>query len=175
MRDTMVLQTDLNAVVKWSTENNMQLHEDKFELLSYRIPKIKYITDALPFMTDIASYITPAGFEIERSSVVRDLGITMIDDFQWTSHINNMVKNARIIASWILGVFSDRSKESMLLQLYKSILRSRVDCLRLQKQLESAKNMAWKCTNWLQNAKNGLTLRKWLELAKHGLKLRNMA
>ena len=65
-------------------------------------------------MTDIASYITPAGFEIEQSSVVRDLGITMSADFQWTSHINNMVKNARIIASWILGVFSDRSKETML-------------------------------------------------------------
>ena len=78
---------------------------DKFELLSYRIPKIRYITAALPFMTDIASYITPACFEIEQSSVVRDLRITMPGVFQWTYNVNNMVKNARIIASWILGSF----------------------------------------------------------------------
>ena len=32
LHDTMALQTDINAVVKWSTENNMQLYEDKFEL-----------------------------------------------------------------------------------------------------------------------------------------------
>ena len=31
--DYAKLQEDLNAVIEWSTKNNMQLHEDKFELL----------------------------------------------------------------------------------------------------------------------------------------------
>ena len=37
-----------------------------------------------------------------------------------------MVTNARTIASWVLGVFKDRSKVTML-QLYKSLVRSRVE------------------------------------------------
>ena len=34
--DTKFLQEDLNRIVDWSTANNMILHEQKFELLSYR-------------------------------------------------------------------------------------------------------------------------------------------
>ena len=34
--DCAKLQEDLNAVIEWSTKNNMQLHEDKFELLSHK-------------------------------------------------------------------------------------------------------------------------------------------
>ena len=35
--DMQHLQEDLNRVIKWSIENNMDLHEDKFEVISYRI------------------------------------------------------------------------------------------------------------------------------------------
>ena len=34
--DYAKLQEDLNAVIEWLTKNNMQLHEDKFELLSHK-------------------------------------------------------------------------------------------------------------------------------------------
>ena len=61
LKDTQCLQSDLDQVIKWSIENNMQLHEDKFELLSYRTPRNKIFTEALPFMQDIACYTTPTG------------------------------------------------------------------------------------------------------------------
>ena len=126
LQDTHSLQSDLEEVIKWSLDNNMQLHESKFELVCYRIPSNKHFTDALPFMDDIASYTTPAGVKIEQNSLVRDLGVNMSSDFSWTPHINIMIKNARTIASWVLGVFKDRSKDVML-QLYKSLIRSRVE------------------------------------------------
>jgi len=126
LQDTHILQTDLEEVIKWSLDNNMQLHEKKFELMCYRIPKNKCFTDALPFMDDIASYTTPAGIQIEQNSLVRDLGVYMSSDFSWTPHINTMINSARTIASWVLGVFKDRSKLIML-QLYKSLVRSRVE------------------------------------------------
>ena len=34
--DVLILQEDLNTVVKWATENNMVLHDSKFEYLTYR-------------------------------------------------------------------------------------------------------------------------------------------
>ena len=37
MNDMCQLQNDLENIIKWSKENNMQLHEDKFELTSHRI------------------------------------------------------------------------------------------------------------------------------------------
>ena len=108
LQDTHILQSDLDEVIKWSLDNNMQLHENKFELMCYRIPKNKCFTDALPFMGDIASYTTPAGITIEQNSLVRDLGIYMSSDFSWTPHINTMINSARTIASWVQGVFKDR-------------------------------------------------------------------
>ena len=41
-------------------------------------------------------------------------------------HINKMVASARKVASWVLGVFRDRSKVVML-QLYKSLIRSKLE------------------------------------------------
>ena len=33
----MLRQKDLGRVIKWSIEDNMDLHEDKFVVMSYRI------------------------------------------------------------------------------------------------------------------------------------------
>ena len=37
---TQTLQTDLKNVVLWSSSNKMELHEKKFEYLSYRTPAL---------------------------------------------------------------------------------------------------------------------------------------
>ncbi len=54
--DFRFLQDYLNRIIEWSLENNMELHEDNFELLSYRISanNNNMISDALPFMNDLA-------------------------------------------------------------------------------------------------------------------------
>ena len=49
----------------------------------------------------------------------------MITQYTWTPHINIMVDKARQMSSWVLGVFKDRTTPVML-QLYKSLIRSRV-------------------------------------------------
>ena len=55
--DVLILQEDLKSVVKWATENNMVLHDSKFEYLAYitaswRIP--------VSFLRNSASF--PSGF-----------------------------------------------------------------------------------------------------------------
>ena len=126
IEDCGLLQQDLEYVIEWSKENNMILHEDKFELLSYRTPAAKTLAEELPFMTDVTNYTTPSGTTLDRSPLVRDLGVNMSEELSWTPHINIMVDKARQISSWVLGVFKDRSKLVML-QLYKSLIRSRVE------------------------------------------------
>ena len=37
--DCDVLQSDLDNIITWSKDNNMELHKDKFELLSYNTYK----------------------------------------------------------------------------------------------------------------------------------------
>ena len=47
--DTEILQSDLNNVIDWSTANNMELHEKKFESLSCRLPANIKRGEQLPF------------------------------------------------------------------------------------------------------------------------------
>ena len=101
--DCDLLQQDLEYVIEWSEENNMQLHEDKFELVCYRAPSAKVLAEALPFMADVTNYTTPNGTTIDRSPLVRDLGVSMSEELSWTPHINLMVDKARQISSWVLG------------------------------------------------------------------------
>ena len=70
--DTSTLQTDLDNVVKWSKENNMKLHEDKFELLCYRTNLSKLLRE-LPFPDEFCQYVTPGGFTLSPKHVVKDL------------------------------------------------------------------------------------------------------
>ena len=119
------LQQDLNNVVEWSYYNNMVLHEGKFELLSYSTNSSKLLKE-LPFTSGLIEYTTPSGFTIEPKPVVKDLGDYLSSDYSWTTHINKMVTSARRIAAWVLGVFKDRSKTTML-QLWKSLVRCQVE------------------------------------------------
>ena len=97
--DTEILQSDLNNVIDWSTANNMELHEKKFESLSYRLPANIKRGEQLPFQNDLTTYTTPSGIEIERKGLVRDLGVSLTDNFTWTPHINKMMASARKVAS----------------------------------------------------------------------------
>ena len=101
--DCAILQKDLDNIITWSKHNNMELHEDKFELLSYNTYK----------------YQTPNNSIIKAKSLVRDLGVQLSSEYSWTPHINIMVDAARRITSWVLSVFSDRSPETMM-TLYKA-------------------------------------------------------
>ena len=89
VQDTHLMQLDLNAIVEWSKENNMQLHESKFELLCYLLRKAHHqIMSELPFSGECYEYTTPGGFPINPKSDVKDLVVLLSDDCSWSAHIS---------------------------------------------------------------------------------------
>ena len=119
------LQEDLNRVIKWSIENNMDLHEDKFEVISYRINSSSLLRE-LPLSSSLNTYETSEGKGISPSQTVKDLGVYLTSDCKWETHVKIISNNAKTMASWVLGTFKDRSKPIMIL-LYKVMVRSRLE------------------------------------------------
>ena len=111
-RDITLLQDDLNKVIQWSIENNMGLHEDKFEVLNYRMNSSSLLRE-LPFSCCLTTYETSEGKDITPSELVKDLGVNLTPDCKWSTHINIIANNAKRMASWVLGTFKDRSKYSL--------------------------------------------------------------
>ena len=123
--DTQLLQSDLDNSIKWSDENNMLLHQKKFELITHSIGQKNHLLE-LPFQNEFIEYHTADGSTISPQSAVRDLGVTITYDVSWSPHITIIVDDARRITSWMLSVFSDRSAKT-LLPLYKTLVRSRLE------------------------------------------------
>ena len=119
--DTQILQEALISSAEWSTQNNMLLHEHKYELLIHS--QNKKPMRELPFHNKYFIYETLTGQLIEEASIVRDLGVNISSDLSWTPHINSICDKARRMTSWVLSVFSDRSEEIMT-TLFKTMIRS---------------------------------------------------
>lgn len=58
--------------------------------------------------------------------MVRDLGVNITPDLNWTPHINIISDSARKMMPWCLSVFKDRSKHTMI-TLFKAMIRSRTE------------------------------------------------
>ena len=120
--DCKLLQEDLDSVVSWSRSNNMQLHEQKSELVIHK-HKPGDLLQELPFFPLTMSYNSSTGDALHPSENVRDLGVNVSHDLSWSRHICDTVTKARNVASWVLSVFKTRNKDVML-TLYKSLVRS---------------------------------------------------
>ena len=120
-----LLQEDLWNVIAWSMLNNMQLHEDKFEVVNYTLNTSNLLRH-LPFACTLQQYTISNGETIEPAKLVRDLGVYLSDDCSWTPHINQMVRGARQVASWVMSVFRDRS-ELLMVTLFKTLVRSKLE------------------------------------------------
>ena len=123
--DVQTLQKDLNNVVKWSSDNNMALHSEKFEYMNHSYGDAKLLKQ-LPFTSEYYEYHTPDGILITPKDVIRDLGVLISSDLSWGPHINNITDAARKMCSWVLSVFETRD-EITLMTLYKSLIRSRLE------------------------------------------------
>ena len=86
-----LLQEDLNTVIEWSKVNNMELHEQKFEVVSYSLNTSKALRQ-LPFYPLTVEYCTPKGHVIAPQGVVRDLGVYVSDDRSWSPHVEKLLK-----------------------------------------------------------------------------------
>ena len=121
------LQSELNKVTSWSERNNMQLHEQKFEVLSYSLykPSAKDLRE-LPLYPETWEYMTPKGHIITPRETVRDLGVYVSSNRSWAAHIDKTAQGASKMAAWTLSAFRDRSVPVML-TLYKSMVRSKLE------------------------------------------------
>ena len=120
--DVLILQEDLKSVVKWATENNMVLHDSKFEYLAYHPGASSKLLKELSFISQWVHYNTPSGQDLTPASSVKDLGVHLSPDMKESFQ----AQNANKMTNWVLSVFSDRSKDVILI-LYKSIVRSRIE------------------------------------------------
>ena len=108
--DRFQMQQELNKVYRWANNNAMLFNDTKFEYLVYWTHQNS---------TSLSGYLTNTGNQIEKSNEVRDLGVLMSGDANFTSHIKSIVSKARRQGGWILRTFSCRDRESML-TLYKA-------------------------------------------------------
>ena len=113
--DRILLQEDLLSVVNWADANNMELNEEKFQLLQHgKLPDLKQ------------PYILPSGETLKGSDHVKDLGVYIDPDLNWRTHIAMKSAQARNMASWVLRTFISRDVATMML-LYKSYVRSHLE------------------------------------------------
>ena len=120
-----LLQEDLWLVTAWSLLNNMELHEKKFEVLNYSLNP-SWLLRQLPFTAGCTEYLTSEGHSIQPKNTVRDLGVLISSSRSWSPHINEIAQSANKIASWVLGVFKDRSP-AVMMTLFKSMVRSKLE------------------------------------------------
>ena len=116
------LEQDLSRIMEWSWENNMQLHEQKFQLMVAEANP-HTIAAELPFHMEDLSYRVSDSITLFPEESLRDLGVLVTSDVKWSTHIAAIAKKARSVISWMLSVFRCRDADLML-TLYKSLARS---------------------------------------------------
>ena len=123
-QDALNLQYDLNNLIAWASENNMTLHQDKFEVLQYSssLYHPKSLLEELPFNEYARYYTSSDECLLEATDQVKDLGIHMSSQLNFSSHINIIVDKACSKAAWALSIFQSRNKEIMM-NLFKSIVQ----------------------------------------------------
>jgi hypothetical protein len=113
--DRILLQKDLLSVVNWADANNMELNEEKFQLLQHgKLSDWKQ------------PYVLPSGQILHGSDHVKDLGVYVDPDLNWRTHIAMKSAKAKNMASWVLRTFITRDVATMML-LYKSYVRSHLE------------------------------------------------
>ena len=100
----------------------MKLHEQKFELLNHLHNRKSHFSE-LPFHVETLLYKVSSEEILYPAENVRDLGVMVSSDLNWSKQIGNMVKKARSTLSWVFSVFKTRDR-TVLTTLYKSLVRS---------------------------------------------------
>jgi len=117
--DQMKLQADLEAVTKWAADNNMALHEGKFELIQHgKNEDLKRENGHQYELSD--------GKTIETSSAVKDLGIIIDEQLNWTNQVTDAAQQAAQTSAWVLRTFTTRDKRPLMI-LFKSLIRPKLD------------------------------------------------
>ena len=107
----------------------MQLNNTKFELIAHKPstenPNLKLLKN-LPFFNIYDSYSVTDTLQISPSTFVKDLGIIIDKDLDWKLHVEILFKKCKQISSWILSIFYNRDKYT-LITLFNSLILSKVE------------------------------------------------
>ena len=121
--DVLILQENLNTVVKWATENNMVLHDGKFEYLDYRIASSK-LQEELPLTAQWVHYSTPSGQDLTPASSVKDLGVHLSPGMKWSLQALSQVK---MQIKWPTGCSVSSQTGLKMCSVHKTIVRSKLE------------------------------------------------
>ena len=119
------LQLDLGKILTWSSENNMRLHEQKFELMIHEANP-RNTMQHFPLSADLWSYVVSDEVHLTPTDCLRDLGLQITNDLSWSTHIQTILKKGMSVSAWVLSVFRARDQFTML-TLYKSLVRSTIE------------------------------------------------
>ena len=112
--DHLKLQKDIDSAIAWSLLNNMELNKEKFQLMQYGINK------------DLKEkYKLDTNTSLEKSTEIKDLGVTESEDLSWLKHITNITNEGKKFAAWILRSFKTRSL--VILQLFKVFVITKME------------------------------------------------
>ena len=116
--DIEALQSDLEKLYNWQADNNMLFNSNKFEILRYG--KDQELKNSTLYMTPNCEDI------IEEKECLRDLGILMSKDANFSSHAEHVCSQVRKKSGWILRTFHCRNTWFLKL-MWKSLDQGHVD------------------------------------------------
>ena len=113
--DCLLLQNDLTRLVEWSTTWNLLLNEDKCSVTHFS-------TREFP----ITYNYFISGKQLPSKSIVRDLGVIVSANCQWSSHYQMIVSKAYKMLGMLRRMFSSSIAISAKRSLYLSLVRSQL-------------------------------------------------
>ena len=115
IRDEEILQKGIDSMYKWSDKNNMMFNFEKFNHIRY---SIKNPINSVEYKIN--------NFNIKTVSEMKDLGIIMSMNMQFTTEFEKSTKKARQKMGLILRTFRSREK-NLMLTLYKTLIRPHLE------------------------------------------------
>ena len=109
-----LMQSELDKMYKWASDNNMEYNGKKFEVLRYGT------SEGAP------NYKSLDGSTIKQNDSIKDLGVHMSENVKFDYHINSVVKTAQSMSAWVLRVFKTR-KTLPMLTLLKTMVVSKAE------------------------------------------------
>ena len=115
-QDADLLQSDVDAIVKWCQHNHMELNASKcFHIKLTRKKQILETTYSV------------AGIALREVSEIRDLGVTVDSKLTFSNHVNNIVSSATSTLGFVLRCSRELKNPVTLISLYNYLVRCKLE------------------------------------------------
>ena len=114
--DCLDLQSDLDLLYEWSVKWKLNFNATKCKILSVNRSK-----------NPVSFYYNLNGHVLERVNDIKDLGVTVTQDLNWSTHIENILCKANKVSGLIKRTLGHNATQEAKKQLYLSMVRSNVE------------------------------------------------